>query len=1440
MGRRFIYAVLGALTALLITSHHAFANPYPQFQNSVKPSRFAGNWKVALTSSNGETLVSTHAVLAPAITTVCEEIADGICDFKAQYDETADWKLSYAGSGNVYHQGFELFSSRMDIRHASGFAGRWGARSKLQFGSGFGRGTWTYGDDSGRESWVRLLPVIDRIEFYAIDGPAEQPPVSIVSQGQVGTVTGIYDGRPYQWGRGNRAPGTRPKFKVNMYGENLWGFHVFDLLSGVGLEPGYCRAIAGQSASFNNGVAGLSCLVYVWHGVTNGEKTLRLDNIVIPFDLIVDGLDDEDEEKTEIFSTVVLDDQLGRQQPKAATDNRYFYPFEKSGEKTGGMITRTLVITGKNLRKNGKAEIVSGDPYVFYDVQAVTPQETERFQAAAHGLARSKYQDEEEVLILKATLSPGVQAGAKPLLLNGETTQWSLLFEDQRGIIRFLRAGSTPLDFEERRFYAGETIRAGIAAQSGSLPLDGLELELSAVGPTPTGKAERRRKSLGIFALNAAEDTQPGQNMAVTADLLLTFEGDDSAPAAKPIETPLRLSPDDKLVATLVDTAALLAVPPYAAVDVLAKPLRADLWQKALERVSQCEGVGGDPQKDGFESETSTTVDRLIMMEGFKSRKTKITKGDHAALILIRDRMIPLVLEENQKLKPYIEASNPQRMAQRYYSDASKNPSSAQNAFWLYKIGSFSNPDFNPKSVSREDKFRRQYIDIPLAETLNLDAFSKRLKKTKVETRDLVNQQVARALKQQYDETLQAVERARAARDCNIDELLVIAGQKAQRAVASILPDLVKKEDGRWRPDQTARRYVSSVYLLGEEVRALNEYGDIDDAYKSMAIAAVAAPIAYAGSSIAALSGSAWTTNIATATGAIAVGADAIDMAYFGAKGIADYKEGEEDYLTALGLSPVLGAETVKEAMAKRQNAALAAVGILAPAVGGASGIKNLAQAKNINNGRKLIREKGALKSLETLSDAERNDLAAYYTYLKETDGSKATRLFKGERQDMEKLDALIKEAGGTPADSGGMRALTGKTDAVSYPEFSTELKNTGVGDAPLSSGNKSPVSLEDPRKAKTELSPSELAELDGSMVVMPPRSSQPGQTPKSGPAPEPAAAPRTITPVRKGDTFDTQLGAPFDSLKPADGVLDGSATSTGEFAKGTKITNADGTEELVVGKKLGGGGFTEAYENAADPKTVIKKRTISDNEDYPRDLLERMVNDSETGRKLLKSVEDDNSLFRVAGRKGEPVWVRDPDQPGRGYVVTQEENISSTVNGKTVSNAQERFDARDYGATAEEALTIQLAVRDLNQRGIVWTDNKLQNLDVVPDANSPTGYRVVFFDYDGFRPVKGADAAERYANARKTQRIKDRWNTNPNDHMAKFRAEYDDDIYDYTVFGEPVGDLFTAGRTKTGIGYLQLSDLPPEDINRLAGQIAQERGKVNPYKLPPGVSSSP
>ena len=125
---------------------------------------------------------------------------------------------------------------------------------------------------------------------------------------------------------------------------------------------------------------------------------------------------------------------------------------------------------------------------------------TQAFQGAAHSLAKTSAKAGEEVLVVKVTLSPGVQPGVKAFSLNGITAGWGLVFQDQLGKIRFLRAGATPLDFQEKRFYTGETIRVGVSTLSDTLPLTGTEILLESVSVAADKTKPPKRRTLGIFS----------------------------------------------------------------------------------------------------------------------------------------------------------------------------------------------------------------------------------------------------------------------------------------------------------------------------------------------------------------------------------------------------------------------------------------------------------------------------------------------------------------------------------------------------------------------------------------------------------------------------------------------------------------------------------------------------------------------------------------------------------------------------------------------------------------------------------------------------------------------------------------------------------------------------------------------------------------------------
>lgn len=250
----------------------------------------------------------------------------------------------------------------------------------------------------------------------------------------------------------------------------------------------------------------------------------------------------------------------------------------------------------------------------------------------------------------------------------------------------------------------------------------------------------------------------------------------------------------------------------------------------------------------------------------------------------------------------------------------------------------------------------------------------------------------------------------------------------------------------------------------------------------------------------------------------------------------------------------------------------------------------------------------------------------------------------------------------------------------------------------------------------------------------------------------------------------------------------------------GTQIGN------LKIGKRLGQGGVSTVYKVAGDNSKVVKivpLRQMSNGFDGREQILDQAI-----GRKILNDLKDtsaNSDIFDVA-KQSELKVIR--DESGEMFAVSVEQNISKPIfdpvkktwltnpdgSKKMASNAAERLNERGVrNLTSKEELTINIAIRDLNKRGIVWTDNKLENFDIVPDSLSKTGYKVMFFDFDAFRPVKGANAAERFTLARRMQRVLDsndggadyskKMGKIVSDYSAQHKAFRSNDLYDLTGF---------------------------------------------------------
>jgi|GEM_PF-4875053 len=1092
--------------------------------------------------------------------------------------------------------------------------------------------------------------------------------------------------------------------------------------------------------------------------------------------------------------------------------------------RTSGLKTRMLALIGKNLDLGGETYLVLSDRAVLYRRLTLPPNIQGAVTRAAVTLSEVEIAADEEVVTVRADLEPGVRGSVKQILVNGEPMGWGLVFNNRRGRIQFLRAGASPNDTPEHTFYSGEAVHVGVKAFNDNYPLDNLEIILEAEKyPATTAAPRNEARRLGRLRLRRTDDAGRGQNFALSPPILLTQAGAAQI-TPEPGEIRVTLQPGERIVARPADRFALLTIPPVVSADVRDKPKRSRLWQTALDKVSQCPSFGGDPKADGFLSQASRVFENWILVDAIANRwrdgslltdrsatrRIKVSKGDHAAVILIRDELLPIVKAQNETLRPYLDDGPAgQRKAMRYWSDAKSIPGAKDNAFWKLRTYSYSRVDIPTGTTIT--------VGFPLSETFDVDALRRKTHiKNKVDTQDLINRAVSRNLHAQYRETNEAIRRGRDSGTCYLEELLVIAGQKAEPAVARLLPDLVKQENGRWRPDAEARGYVKSVHFLGEAVRAQDAYAEIDNAYKSMAVALAVAPVAVVGSALSASgqAGAAWT---GTAGAAIAAGADIFDMAYFGRKGVEEYFKGEEDYTTALGLSPVIGPDIVGEAAAGRDSGLAAAIGVLAPGVSGLAGFSALDDISKINKGRALLRGEGGLKDLCELSNVQKAEVAAYYKRLKESDASITSRLSKQEKADLEQFDDFIEKS-------------TGVSRAKNRDPASD------IGGAPENAGVESPVATEPP-----PMDPSvdpEIPHVSSEQGALPdkidPRQAEtyidPDELWKLGPEE------RFDYPYRsKFGTGDAKSdGTVIENVNPRDfSLLDGA-----------EIIMNDG-EKFKLGETIDVGGFRRVYRGPENSDIVYKVTSYeaAEAKGLTGDNLDRFFHDSDVGRELLTTIEKNSpdNLLTVAEQKGELIIVDDPFRPGRKYVITKEDNIQDVVRVRQpdgsvvetkVTSAKERFALRESKSSNEaERLTIQLAIRKLNQEGVIWTDHKLANLDVVPDAASPTGYKVDFFDHDAFRIAKGNTPYERYVTARKSQQIFDQSMRGQNSYHKMLASDLPD--FDHTIFDREMIFLSTLGVNQGRTQYLELDKLSPEEFRKVLKGFENTQGKQIPYSPP-------
>jgi hypothetical protein len=183
------------------------------------------------------------------------------------------------------------FGNKLTFKHSYGVLGHWGGTSEVsRTGPNEIRGTWSYGEKRGETIMRRAIPRVTAVEFSSNIRPQAEEKYRLASDRvlfgeQVGKAEATY--AAYGTMRGNMA-----QITIRVFGEHLWGHHVC-WIEGTDLEvPTISHIPADKATPKPDHVIGLSLSVYAFSNASTGRKILHVDDIQIPFDLVMHDVPD--------------------------------------------------------------------------------------------------------------------------------------------------------------------------------------------------------------------------------------------------------------------------------------------------------------------------------------------------------------------------------------------------------------------------------------------------------------------------------------------------------------------------------------------------------------------------------------------------------------------------------------------------------------------------------------------------------------------------------------------------------------------------------------------------------------------------------------------------------------------------------------------------------------------------------------------------------------------------------------------------------------------------------------------------------------------------------------------------------------------------------------------------------------------------------------------
>ncbi|MFV2034179.1 MAG: hypothetical protein ACC631_03530, partial [Halocynthiibacter sp.] len=544
-----------------------------------------------------------------------------------------------------------------------------------------------------------------------------------------------------------------------------------------------------------------------------------------------------------IIDVIVLADQTGRNE---LGQPLFPYPFGDNPEATTrGSTTRRLFVVGVGLpdRAGQATSLSSEEPLVQYRLDAVQSDAAEFGTVAeefkkgwAKFARRSGGQSPEglNAVVLVAKLKPKVLPGPTKFTLSGSKAVWKLEFGDATGQLSFTRKRGVPKITRTKKRKWNATRRRWITTNqtqerveteevtavayiydeirvqlelANSFPIDTFEAEL---GPPATVQIDLKRADLGPASSASPNVTlrRDKENPRLyRSDTLYIVEREDAGQdrPTGPEGIILRVNTPSRLIGKVSDDRITLQ-PGYGSLQLATTPDEiGGSFTQALKRAASCYKNVPDVDWDRLTNQTATNVSNVLVVE-LATRSVRLTFGDHAAMLLLRDeflrgmasarREFSVIANSDRLTLGLVRGINPVFMSK-------KNP--------LYRM-----PVPNPEDLSKTMEFGYFLLV----------------------NDDLRPPQLVRPARTAIRQFIKAIDKsaafARQLNTCNVEGLLTLTGRAFDAVVRGLEPKLMRARFNKTRgrieiePDVLGRAAVRGLASTASAIRAQRAYSSID------------------------------------------------------------------------------------------------------------------------------------------------------------------------------------------------------------------------------------------------------------------------------------------------------------------------------------------------------------------------------------------------------------------------------------------------------------------------------------------------------------------------------------------------------------------------------------------------------------------------------------